>query len=112
MTPNGLARLVSVRIHMHLRMPRRVLIYRRTPSAHLTRVKSFIHLYDFHRNVLLVLDANAADTCPETPKTRYERLESRIRASGFIFSGGPLILDTSGARSVIEREAGPNRVFG
>jgi hypothetical protein len=112
-TPNDLARLVSVRIHMRLHMPRRVLIYRRTPSAHLTKVNLLIRLYNerlSHRNVLDP-DVSTVDACSETPRTQYECLESRIRALGFIFSGGPLILDTSGARSVIEGEAGPNRVF-
>lgn len=43
-TPNDLARLASVRILMHLRMPRRdVIRYRRTQSAHMTKVNSSIH---------------------------------------------------------------------
>ncbi|KAG9314447.1 hypothetical protein JVU11DRAFT_5244 [Chiua virens] len=63
-TPNGLAQLVSVRIPIHLRMPNRVLPYR--------RIQTLIKWWS------VVPDVSAPDSSPETPKKRHEFLESRI----------------------------------
>lgn len=60
---------------------------------------------------MLVPDVSGSDTFFENPQNRYERLESRIRASGFIYFSSTLILDVSGTRNFIERETGRDRVF-